>query len=167
MGWLANWIFALFFDFIKRKLVIKMSEIKSIDVARAALSVSLTRDKGEETSTKMSFRRSGIMTASFSITGDFMSSIQKWIEQTLAIAKNEGIICGSFVDSGSIVGAAREALAQVMPKAFGVNVGGKIGIAYCNENLAVAVYLGIGLLNLHDVAVGLGHRAVQRITDHS
>ena len=69
-----------------------MAEIKSFDVARAALSVSLTRDKSEETSTKMSFRRSGIMTASFVISGDFISSIQKWIEQTQAVAKSEGII---------------------------------------------------------------------------
>lgn len=144
-----------------------MTAIKSVDVARAALAISLTRDKSDETSTKMAFRRQGITVACFSISGDFIPSIQQWIELTLDIAKREGIICGSFADSGSVVGAAREALAQVMPKAIGMNVGGKIGIAYCNENLAVAVLLGIGLSNLNDVAVGLGHRAVQRVTEHS
>jgi len=143
-----------------------MADIKASDVARAALSISLTKDKSDETSVKMTFRRSGIMTASFNIAGDFIPSLQTWIEQTLALAKSEGIICGSFVDAGALVGAAREALAQVMPKAVGVNVGGKIGLAYCNENLAVAVFLGIGLLHLNDVAVGLGHRAVQRVTDN-
>jgi len=73
----------------------------------------------------------------------------------------------ALVDSGAVVGATREALAQVMPKAVGLNIAGKIGIAYCNENLAVAVLIGIGLMDLHDVAVGLGHRAVERVTEHS
>ncbi len=54
-----------------------------------------------------------------------------------------------------------------MPKAVGLNIAGKIGIAYCNENLAVAVLIGIGLMDLSDVAVGLGHRAVERVTEHS
>ncbi|MBT9154618.1 MAG: hypothetical protein DDT39_01297 [Firmicutes bacterium] len=149
------------------KGVISISTIKSIDVARAALAISLTQNKSEETSAKMGFRRSGITATAFSISGDFIPSIQQWIASALEISKTDGIICGSFADSGAVVGATREALAQVMPKAVGLNIAGKIGIAYCNENLAVAVLIGIGLMDLSDVAVGLGHRAVERVTEHS
>lgn len=154
-------------SYTKRRGGIAISSIKSIDVARAALAISLTQNKSEETNAKMGFRRSGITATVFSISGDFIPSIQQWIATALEISKTDGIICGSFVDSGAVVGATREALAQVMPKAVGLNIAGKVGIAYCNENLAVAVLIGIGLMDLHDVAVGLGHRAVERVTEHS
>jgi hypothetical protein len=59
-----------------------------------------------------------------------------------------------------VAGAAREALSQVMPKAIGLNVGGKIGVARCGEHVAVATFFGIGLLHLNEVAIGTGHRVV-------
>ena len=47
-----------------------------------------------------------------------------------------------------------------MPKAIGLNVGGKIGIARKEDHISVAIYFGVGLLHLDEVALGLGHRAV-------
>jgi len=47
-----------------------------------------------------------------------------------------------------------------MTKALGLNVGGKIGIARYKDHVSVAVFFGIGLLHLDEVAIGLGHRAV-------
>ena len=40
------------------------------------------------------------------------------------------------------------------------NVGGKIGIARHEDHIAVALFVGIGLLHLNEVAMGLGHRAI-------
>ena len=45
-------------------------------------------------------------------------------------------------------------------KAIGLSVGGKIGIARSGNNVAVAVFFGIGLLQFNEVAIGLGHRAI-------
>ncbi|NLL19602.1 MAG: hut operon positive regulator HutP, partial [Clostridia bacterium] len=36
----------------------------------------------------------------------------------------------------------------------------KIGIARINDHISVAVFFGIGLVHLDEVAIGLGHRAV-------
>ena len=46
-------------------------------------------------------------------------------------------------------------------RAMGFNVGGKIGIARYRENLCVAIYMGIGVLNLNELSVGLAHRVVR------
>jgi len=75
-------------------------------------------------------------------------------------AKREGVIKDTHTDEGAVAGATREALSQIMPKAIGLNVGGKIGIAHQNDHITVAVFFGIGLLHLDEVSIGLGHRAV-------
>lgn len=59
-----------------------------------------------------------------------------------------------------MAGAAHAALEQITPKAVGLNVGGKIGMARHGEHLCVAVYCGVGVLNLNEVAVGLAHRSL-------
>ena len=45
-------------------------------------------------------------------------------------------------------------------KAIGLNIGGKIGIARSGDHIVVAVFFGIGLLHLNEVAIALGHRVV-------
>ena len=47
-----------------------------------------------------------------------------------------------------------------MSKAIGLNVGGKIAIARHSDHVSVAMFFGIGLLHLNEVAIGLGHRAI-------
>ncbi len=61
-----------------------------------------------------------------------------------------------------MAGATREALSQIMNKAMGLNIGGKIGIARQDDHLSVAIFFGIGLLHLDEVAVGLGHRVAPK-----
>ncbi|HKM39761.1 MAG TPA: HutP family protein, partial [bacterium] len=75
-------------------------------------------------------------------------------------AKREGLIAEEEGAEGGVAGAAREALSQLMPKALGLNMGGKIGIARLDEHVVVVIFCSIGLLHLNEVAFGLGHRAV-------
>ena len=78
----------------------------------------------------------------------------------MVAAKREGIITESHVEEGAVAGAAREAVSQIMNKAIRLNVGGKISIARHGDHISVAVFFGIGLLHLNEMAVGLGHRVI-------
>ena len=88
----------------------------------------------------------------------------------LVIAEDEDIIRMGLVQTidwqameVELVGEAAdgmEALEQVKVKAFGFNVGGKIGIARAGEHLCVAIYMGVGVLNLNELCVGLAHRSL-------
>ena len=84
----------------------------------------------------------------------------KIVERAVVAAKREGIIINHHNEEGAVAGATREAISQITNKAIGLNVGGKIGIARCGEHVAVAIFFGIGLLHLNEVAMGLGHRAI-------
>ena len=75
-------------------------------------------------------------------------------------AKREDVILDNHLDEGAVAGTAREALSQIMTKALGFNIGGKIGIAHYKDHLVVAVFMEIDLLHLDEVAIGLGHRAL-------
>ena len=68
--------------------------------------------------------------------------------------------CPIHAEEGGVAGAARDAMSQITQKAMGLNIGGKIAVARSGEHIAVAVFFGVGMLNLNEVAVGLGHRAV-------
>ena len=92
--------------------------------------------------------------------GEFINSVTRIIERAVVSAKREGVIEESHAEEGAVAGAAREALIQVMQKAMGLNVGGKIAVARSGEHVGVAVFFGIGLLHLNDVAIGIGHRVV-------
>jgi len=94
------------------------------------------------------------------IGGPFVSSIARAAENILVAAKREGVISDSHPHEGAVTGAAREALTQLMPRAAGFNVGGKMAVARCGEHLAVAAFLEVGLLHLDDVGLALAHRAV-------
>jgi hypothetical protein len=84
----------------------------------------------------------------------------KIVERAVVSSKREGVIVESHNEEGAVAGAAREALTQVMPKAMGLNVGGKIAVARSGEHVAVSVFFGIGLLHLNEIAIGTGHRVV-------
>jgi HutP len=51
-------------------------------------------------------------------------------------------------------------MAQILSKAIGLNIGGKVGIARKGDHISVAVFFSIGLIHLDEVAVGLSHRAI-------
>jgi len=129
-------------------------------VARAAIKMSLTESREEERELKKAFAKLGIQTAAVDYGGDFVTSVNKITERSVVAAKREKVIQELHADEGAVAGATREAISQIMPKAIGLNVGGKIGIARYKDHISVAVFFGVGLLHLDEVAVGLGHRAV-------
>ena len=132
----------------------------SKDVAKAALTMCMTADREEERAVKQSLGEGGIRTAAVDFGGEFITSISKIIERTIVAAKREGVIHETHIEEGAVAGAAREAVSQIMPKAIGLNVGGKIGVARYDEHISVAFFFGIGLLHLNEISVGLGHRVV-------
>ncbi|MGI6142269.1 MAG: HutP family protein [bacterium] len=137
-----------------------MQEVKSIDIARDSLKLALTSSREEEQRFKETLRGRGTRAVAVDYGGEFIASFSKVVERALVAAKREGVIEATHLEEGAVAGATREALSQVLPKAVGLNVGGKIGIARKGEHISVAVFFGVGLLHLNEVAVGLAHRAV-------
>ncbi|MEW6524718.1 MAG: HutP family protein [Bacillota bacterium] len=134
--------------------------MESIDVARAAIQMALTKNRQEEMNLKELLKAAGIRAAAVDLGGDFMAAVKTTIERALVAAKREGLIHETHTDEGAVAGAAREAMSQVIAKGFGLNVGGKIGLARRSEHLIVAVFFAVGLIHLNEVAIGLGHRAI-------
>ncbi len=132
----------------------------SRDVAGAAIRIALSKDREEEKMLHGEYAACGIMTAGVDFGGEFIPSITKIIERTVVAAKREGLISESHGEEGAVAGAAREAISQIMNKAIGLNVGGKIGIARSGGHISVAMFFGVGLLHLNEMAIGLGHRVV-------
>ena len=134
--------------------------IGSRTVSRAAVLMCTSRSREEEKELKQQFAEEEIRAAAVDYGGEFITSIMRIVERAVVAAKREGVISNEYHEEGSVAGAAREALSQITNKAIGLNVGGKIGIARSGNNIAVAVFFGIGLLHLNEVAIGLGHRAI-------
>lgn len=132
--------------------------ISSKKVAAAAIKIALTESREEEVRLKKEYAGMGIRTVAVDIGGEYINSVKVIIERAIVAAKRENVIKENHYDEGAVAGATREALGQIMPKALGLNVGGKIGIARQDDHVSVAVFLGIGLLHLNEVAIGLGHR---------
>lgn len=132
----------------------------SKEIAIAAIKMALTADRHEEKQVQQSFLKMRIHTAAVDYGGEFINSVMKIIERAVVSSKREGVIKNSHSEEGAIAGATREAISQIMPKAIGLNVGGKIGIARYEDHISVAIFFGIGLLHLNEVAIGLGHRVV-------
>ncbi|MGI1658612.1 MAG: HutP family protein [Desulfitobacterium sp.] len=135
---------------------------ESKKIAMAALRLAMSESREEEAHLKEGFNRHGIHTVAVDYGGEYLTAIKKIIERSIVAAKREGVIKESHGDEGAVAGATREALSQIMPKAMGLNIGGKVGIARRDEHLSVAIFFGVGLLHLDEVAVGLGHRAVAK-----
>lgn len=135
---------------------------ESKTVALAALRMAMSQTREEENALKQRFLSSGIKTVAVDYGGDYLASIKKLIERAIVASKREGVIKDTHGDEGAVAGATREALNQVMIKAAGLNIGGKIGIAHKGDHLSVAVFFGVGLLHLDEVAIGLGHRVAPK-----
>ena len=135
---------------------------QSKTVALAALRMAMAESREEEARLKEFYLRQGVKTAAVDYGGEYIASVRKIVERAIVAAKREGVIQETHGDEGAVAGAAREALSQIMPKAMGLNIGGKIGIARQDDHLSVAVFFGIGLLHLDEVAVGMGHRVAPK-----
>lgn len=134
--------------------------IGSREVAAAAISLAVTADIEDERMMRDGFAKREISSCAVNFGGEFIGSINKMIEKAIVAAKREFVIKGEHNEEGAVAGAAREAISQIMNKAIGLNVGGKIAVARCGEHISVAMFYGVGLLHLNEVAVGLGHRVV-------
>lgn len=132
----------------------------SKDIASAAIKIALTPDRTSEKKLQSEFAKMGISSVAVDYGGEFITSVMKIVERAVVSSKREGVINEGHAEEGAVAGATREALSQIMPKAIGLNVGGKIGIARYKDHVGVAVFFGIGLLHLNEVAIGLGHRVV-------
>ena len=110
--------------------------------AAAAIRIALTTSREEEKDLSQHLLADGIHSAAVDFGGEFIASVSKIVER------------------GAVAGAAREAVSQIINKAIGLNVGGKIGIARWGDHVGVCVFFGIGLLHLNEIAIGLGHRVI-------
>ena len=137
-----------------------MEKYGSKEIAKVAIDIAISKDRNEEKSMQTDFLTKGIRCAAADFGGDFISSVNKIIERSVVASKREGLITENHTEEGAVAGACKEALNQIMPKALGLNVGGKIGIARYNEHIVVAIFFGIGLLHLNEISIGLGHRVV-------
>ncbi|HZW82152.1 MAG TPA: HutP family protein [Candidatus Deferrimicrobium sp.] len=131
-------------------------------VASVAIRMALSESREEEAQLKEMFAAQGIRTVGVDYGGEYIVAVRKIVERAVVAAKREGVIHETHGGEGAVAGATREALTQIMPKAVGLNIGGKIGVARYQEHLSVAVFVGIGLLHLDEVAIGLGHRALSK-----
>lgn len=137
-----------------------MVEAGSKFVCKAAINMALSDDRNEENSLKKHYSSYGIKAVAIDFGSDFNGAVQKILERSVVASKREGLISDSHAEEGAVAGAAHEALQQIVDKCVGLNLGGKIGIARNENHISVCVFFAIGLLNLNDVAIGLGHRAI-------
>lgn len=135
-------------------------EVSSIDVGRAALSMAISADRQDEQEVRQRLSGRGILAVAVDFGGEYLPSVKKIIERAVVAAQRQGLVSANHVGEGAVAGAAHAALEQITPKAVGFNVGGKIGVARYGEHLCVAIYFGVGVLNLNEVAVGLAHRSL-------
>lgn len=136
------------------------SNAASIDIGRAALRIALTASRSEENFLKDQLLRQNIRSTAVDFGGEFLASVVKIVERAVVAAQRQGLVTETHVGAGAVAGAAHEALSQIKNKASGFNVGGKIGIARCGEHLCVAIFMGVGVLNLNEMCVGLAHRSL-------
>lgn len=129
-------------------------------IATIAVKIAITETREEENEKKDYYNGFDVKTAAVDFGGEYLASVKKIIERTIVAAKREHVIKDIHSEEGAVAGAAREALSQIMPKAIGLNVGGKVGIARYRDHISVCVFLGIGLLHLDEVSIGLAHRTI-------
>lgn len=136
--------------------------LTSLEIGRAALEIAITDGREREQKVKEELNQKGIKAIAVDFGGVFIESITKIVERAVVAAERQGLVTDDHVGSGAVAGAVQEALDQIKIKALGFNVGGKIGVARCGEHVCVAVFMGVGVLNLNELCVGLGHRSLPK-----
>ncbi len=135
-------------------------EVGSREVCKAAIELALTGTREEEIRLKEINAGEGIRSVAIDFGSDFTGAVPKILERAVVAAKRENVIGDSHSEEGAVAGAAHEAVQQIMNKCIGLNLGGKIGIARYGSHICVCLFFAIGLLNLNDIAIGMGHRVV-------
>lgn len=137
-----------------------METANSKMVCKAAVRMAMSESREEESEVKVQLAACGIKTAAVDFGSDFKDAVPKILERAVVAARREGVIGGTHSEEGAVAGASHEAILQVLNKCTGLNLGGKIGIARSGGHVAVSLFFAVGLLNLNDIVIGLGHRAV-------
>ena len=132
----------------------------SKEIMAAAIRLAVTNTMDEERALGQSLREQGISAAAVNFGGEYISSVGNIIERTIIAARREGVISEAHNEEGAVAGAAHEAVIQIDSKALGLNIGGKIGIARHEDHICVAMYFGVGLVHLNEIAIGIGHRVI-------
>jgi hypothetical protein len=135
-------------------------EFKSVDIGRFALKMALTQNRLEETALKEELKKMEVSSVAVDFGGQFLNMIPKLLEHAVVAAKRQNVVKDDHVGEGAVIGATHEVLQLMELKAFGLSVGGKIGIARYKEHLCVAIYMGLGLLSFNEVEVGIAHRSL-------
>ena len=132
----------------------------SKEVSKAAIRLAMSDDRIEENELKEDFKSIDIICAAIDFGGEFSNSVTKIIERAVVASKREGVIKETHSEEGAVAGATHEAISQIINKSIGLNVGGKIAVARCGSHICVCVFFAVGLLNMNDIVIGLGHRAI-------
>ena len=132
----------------------------SKEVSKAAIRLAMSDDRIEENELKEDFKSIDIICAAIDFGGEFSNSVTKIIERAVVASKREGVIKDTHSEEGAVAGATHEAISQIINKSIGLNVGGKIAVARCGSHICVCVFFAVGLLNMNDIVIGLGHRAI-------
>lgn len=135
-------------------------EYGSKQVAKAAIKLAVTDTREEENEIINSLARSNIKSVAIDFGANVPDGITKILERAVVASRREGVIGESHAEEGAVVGATHEAIRQIVDKSIGLNIGGKIAIARYKSHISVCVFFAVGLLNLNDVSIGLGHRAI-------
>ena len=135
----------------------------SLEVGRAALKIAITESREEEQMVKERLASKDIHSPAVDFGGEFIQSIVKIVERAVVAAERQNLVTDTHLGAGAVAGATQEALEQLKLKAIGFNVGGKIGIARNGEHICVAIFMGVGVLNLNELCVGLAHRSLPGI----
>lgn len=134
----------------------------SLDIGRAALQIAMSKNREEENKIKKELSEKGLRITAVDFGGEFIEVIPKITERAVVAAQREGLVSESHVGAGVVSGATHAAVGQISTLATGFNIGGKIGIARWEEHLCVAIYAGVGVLNLNEICVGLSHRTLSK-----
>lgn len=135
-------------------------ERTSVNIGRAAVRMALSETREDEQALRASLTEQGIKSVAVDFGGQFLAIIPKIIEHAVVAAQRQNVIGENHVAEGAVIGAAEQALEQLKRKAIGLNVGGKIGIARQKEHLSVAIYMGVGVLHLNEIAIAVAHRSL-------
>lgn len=132
----------------------------SKEIARAAISIAMTASREEEKAMKEQLKTREIRAAAVDYGGEANTAMKVIIERVVVAAKREFLIKDCHAEEGAVAGATRDAVSQIINKAIGLSIGGKVGLTRKGDHICIAVFFNIGLVHLDEIAVGLSHRAV-------
>ena len=135
-------------------------KLTSIEIGRAALRIAVTENRTEEQRIKEQLAAKGIRSTAVDFGGEFMPSVVKNCGARRCCGAASGHCYGNPCWRGRCCRSCPRCFGAACDEGGRLNVGGKIGIARSGEHLCVAIYMAVGVLNLDELCVALGHRSL-------